>query len=463
MKTTCRPELQARDLLLSFRFALIAVALLSSTASAQLGSYHPPPGPQGTFAIKNAHLFPVSGPEITNGTVVISGGKIQAIGANATIPAGAQVIDGTGLNVYPGMMDAGTSMGLSEIPQGAASTVDIAEVGSFNPNAQAIYGINPHSAHVGVARVVGITHVVSRPTGGIISGQAALINLAGFTVPAMTVVPRMAMVIELPGSGRGGRGGGAAAFLAAQGGASAQAQTLLRTRQLDSLKQLLRDADAYGKAVDAYAKDKTVPRPKHDAVLESLVPAVRGQQEVMFPADRAADIRSAVAFAEEMKLKPIIVGGRDAPEVAAYLKQHDVPVLFGSVLQIPGREDDPYDINYAAPGKLAAAGVKFAITSGDCCSEVRNLPSVAGMASAFGLSKSDALKAVTLGPAEIFGVADKLGSLDVGKIANIVVTDGDMLEAKTNTRYLFIDGRMVPLDTKHTMMYELFKGKPLTP
>ena len=459
MKTLCRPEPKARGLLLS----LIGVALMSSSASAQLGSYNPPPGPQGTFAIKNAHIFPVSGPEINNGTVVISGGKIQAIGANATIPAGAQVIDGTGLNVYPGMMDAGTSIGLSEIPQGAASTVDIAEIGSFNPNAQAIYGINPHSAHVGVARVVGITHVVSRPTGGIISGQAALINLAGFTVPAMTVVPRMAMVMELPGGGRGGRGGGAAAFLAAQGGANAQAQAQLRTRQLDSLKQLLRDADAYGKAVDAYAKDKTVPRPKHDAVLESLVPAVRGQQEVMFPADRAADIRAAVTFAEEMKLKPIIVGGRDAPEVAAFLKQHDVPVLFGSVLQIPGREDDPYDINYAAPGKLAAAGVKFAITSGDCCSEVRNLPSVAGMASAFGLSKSDALKAVTLGPAQIFGVSDKLGSLDVGKIANIVVTDGDMLEAKTNTRYLFIDGRMVPLDTKHTQMYELFKGKPLTP
>src|SRR5476649_1017629 len=127
---------------------------------------------------------------------------------------------------------------------------------------------------------------------------------------------------------------------------------------------------------------------------------------------------------------PIIVGGRYAPAVAAYLKQHDVPVLFGHVLEIPGREDDPYDINYSAPAKLAAAGVKFAITSGDCCSEVRNLPSIAGMASAFGLSKADALKSVTLGPAQIFGVADKLGSLDVGKMANVVVTDGDMLEKK---------------------------------
>lgn len=448
------------------RCATTAVAALlsvfpSSRAHAQLGSYNPAPGPQGTFAIRNARIFPVSGPEIASGTVVISGGKIQAVGANVAVPAGAQVIDGTGLSIYPGMMDSGTSLGLSEISQGAPATIDIAEAGSFNPNAQAIFGINPHSAHVGVARVVGITSVISRPTGGIISGQAALINLAGYTVPAMTVVPRAAMVIELPRAPAGGRG--AAAFLAAQGGATAQAATLLRTRQLDSLRQMLRDADAYGKGMDAYEKDRTLPRPKHDGVLASLVPAVRGQQPVMFPADRASDIRAAVTFAEEMKLKPIIVGGRDAPEVAAYLKQHDVSVLFGHVLDLPSREDDAYDINYAAPAKLAAAGVKFAITSGDCCSEVRNLPSVAGMASAFGLSKADALRSVTLGPAQIFGVGDRLGSIDVGKIANLVVTDGDMLEAKTNTRYLFIDGRLVPLDTKHSQLYDQFKGRVLQP
>ena len=450
------------------RAALLGAALLSlagrSRASAQLGSYNPPPGAQGTFAIKNAHIFPVSGPEIPSGTIVFSQGKIQAIGANVAIPADAQVIDAAGLNVYPGMMDAGTSIGLSEIPQGAAATIDISEVGNFNPNAQAIYGINPHSAHVGVARVVGITHVISRPTGGILSGQAALINLAGFTVPEMQVVPRAAMVIDLPkAGGGGGRGGGAAAFLAAAGGANAQAQTQQRTRQLDSLRQILRDADAYGKTQDAYAKDKTLPRPRRDAVLESLIATVRGQEPVMFPADRAADIKAAVAFAEEMKLKPIIVGGREAPDIAAYLKQHDVPVVYTHVLALPSREDDPYDQNYNAPAKLAAAGVRFSITSGDCCSEVRNLPSVAGMASAFGLSRADALKAVTLGPAQIFGVSDRLGSLDVGKMANIVVTDGDMLEARTNTRYLFIDGRLVPLDTKHSQLYDIFKGKVLQP
>ncbi len=446
---------KSRNLHLSAVLALATPAALQ----AQLGSYNPPPGPQGTFAIKNAHVFPVSGPDILNGTVVISNGKIQAVGANVTIPANAQVIDGTGLNVYPGMMDAGTSMGLSEIPQGAASTVDIAEVGNFNPNAQAIYAINPHSAHIGVARVVGITSVISRPTGGILSGQAALVNLAGYTAPEMQVVPRAAMVIDLP-KAEGGRGRGGGGF--AQAG-NTQDAARLRTRQLDSLRQILRDAAAYGNAVDAAEKDKTLPRVKHDVVLASLVPYVRGLMPVMFPADRVTDIRAAVSFAEEMKLKPIVVGGRDAPEIAAYLKQHDIPIIYTSVLQLPPREDDPYDYNFAGPAKLAAAGVRFAITSGDCCSEVRNLPSVAGMASAFGLPKDQALRAVTLGPAQIFGVADKLGSLDVGKMANVVVTDGDMLEAKTNTKYLFIDGRMVPLDTKHSQMYDLFKGKTLTP
>ena len=265
--------------LLGAALALLAVA---TPAAAQLGSYNPAPGPQGTFAIKNAHIFPVTGPEIASGTVVISRGKIVAVGASVAIPAGAQVIDATGLNVYPGMMDAGTSIGLSEIPQGAASTVDIAEVGNFNPNAQAIYGINPHSAHVGVARVVGITHVISRPTGGILSGQAALINLAGFTVPEMSVVSHAAMVIDLPkAGGGGGRGGGAAAFLAAFGGANTAAQNTQRMRQMDSLRTILRDADAYGRTMDAYAKDKTLPRPRRDNVLESLVATVRGDDQIL--------------------------------------------------------------------------------------------------------------------------------------------------------------------------------------
>lgn len=436
-----------------------AVAILAPTiVAAQLGAYNPPPGARGTFAIRNARIVTVSGATIENGTVVIgSDGKIQAVGASVAVPSGAQAIDATGLTVYPGMMDAGTTMGLSEIPQGANATVDVSEVGSFNPNAQAYYGINPHSAHVAVTRVVGITHVVSRPTGGMISGQAALIDLAGSTAPQMAVVPRLAMVIDLPSSGFAGRGFGRGR--AQQQGNSADAQRA-RERQIDSIRTILRDAEAYGRSIDAYAKDRSIPRPDRDVVLASLVPAVRGEMPVIFPADRAADIRAAVDFAREMKLKPIILGGRDAWQIGAFLKEHDVPVILTGIMALPSREDDPYDVNYASAARLAQAGVRFAIASGEEGAEARNLPYVAGMAAAFGLSKEDALRAVTLSPARIFGVADRLGSIEPGKMANLVVTDGDLLEPRTNTKYLFIDGRLVPLTSKHTEMNEAFKDRP---
>jgi imidazolonepropionase-like amidohydrolase len=308
---------------------------------------------------------------------------------------------------------------------------------------------------VGVTRVVGITHVVSRPTGGLISGQAALINLAGDTPPKMAVVKDVAMAISLPRSGfagrRFGRGGPRAG--------STEDANRARQARIDSITTMLHDAAAYGKAWDAYNKDNSLPRPQHDVVLAALLPAIHGEMPVIFTADAAEDIRAAVNFAEENHLKPIILGGREALDVAPLLKEHHVPVLVTGVLDLPSREDDPYDINYSLPGKLVEAGVTFAITSGDAGAEARNLPYVAGMAAAFGLSKEDALKSVTLWPAQIFGVADKFGSIEVGKVANLVVTTGDILEAKTNTKALFIDGRPVPLDTKHTELYEMFKDR----
>jgi imidazolonepropionase-like amidohydrolase len=434
-------------------------ALAPTVVAAQLGSFNPAPGPRGSYAIRNARIITVSGAEIANGTIVIGAdGKIAAVGASVAVPQGAQVIDASGLSVYPGMMDAGTTMGLSEIPQGANSTVDVAEVGSFNPNAQALWGINPHSAHVGVTRVAGITHVVSRPTGGLISGQAALINLAGWTAPEMAVVPRLALVVNLPRSGFAGRG--FAQFLAQQQSGNAADAQRARERQLDSIRTILRDAEAYGKAIDASARDRSLPRADRDVVLAALVPAVRGEMPVIFPADRAADIRAALDFAREMNLKPIILGGSEAWKVASLLKERDVPVILTGIMNLPAREDDPYDVNFSAPSKLAQAGVRFAIASGDEGAEARNLPYVAGMAAAFGLPKDVALKAVTLYPAQIFGVADRFGSIEVGRAANLVVTNGDLLEAQTETRYLFIDGRPVPLATKHTNMYETFKDRP---
>ena len=411
--------------------------------------------PRGVFAIRNARIVTVSGADIENGTVVIRDGKIEAVGANVNVPAGAQSIDGRGLSVYPGMIDAGTNMGLVEVPQGANGTVDTSEVGDLNPNAKAITAVNPHSAHIAVTRVEGVTNTLSAPTGGLISGQAALINLLGTAPKEMAVVPHAALVINYPRIGGGG-GGGFGGFQAPVN----LTETLANNeRRVQEIRKMLRDAEAYGRALDAYAKDKTLPRPERNVVLEPLVPYVRGEQPVIFRADREAEIRGALKFAEEMKLKPIILGGNDAWKVASLLKEKNVPVILTGVFSLPTREDDAYDTLYENPAKLQQAGVRFCISTGDAGAEVRNLPQYAGMAAAFGLSKADALKAVTLYPAQILNVADRLGAIEAGKMANLVVTDGDLLEIRTRIRYLFIDGRPVVLSSRHTELNDAFKNR----
>ena len=411
--------------------------------------------PRGVFAIRNARIVTVSGPDIENGTVVIRDGKIEAVGANVSVPSGAQTIDGHGLSVYPGMIDAGTNMGLVEVPQGASGTVDTTEVGDLNPNAKAIIAVNPHSAHIAVTRVEGITNTLTAPAGGLISGQAALINLLGTAPKEMAVVPQAALVINYPRIGGGGGG-----FGGFQQQPANLAETLTANeRQLEQVRKMLRDAEAYGRSQDAYAKDKSLPRPDRNVVLESLVPYVRGEQPVIFRADREAEIRGAIRFADEMKLKPIILGGDDAWKVAGLLKEKNVPVILTGIFSLPNREDDAYDTLYENPAKLQQAGVRFCISTGDSGPEVRNLPQYAGMAAAFGLSKADAVKAVTLYPAQILNVADRLGSIEAGKMANLVITDGDLLEVRSHIRYLFIDGRPVGLTSRHTELNDAFKNR----
>ena len=439
--------------------SIIAILLFAGSVLAQqIGNPTTQQGvvpPRGVFAIRNARIVTVSGPDIENGTIVIRDGKIEAVGATVSVPAGAQTIDGTGLSVYPGMIDAGTNMGLVEVPQGANGTVDTAEVGDLNPNAKAIIAVNPHSAHIAVTRVEGITNTLTAPAGGLISGQAALINLLGTAPKEMAVLPQAALVIIYPRIGGGGGGG----FGPPQPPANLSETLTANERQLDEIRKMLRDAEAYGRAQDAYAKDKSLPRPDRNVVLEPLVPYVRGDQLVIFRADREAEIRGALRFADEMKLKPIILGGEDAWKVAGLLKEKNVPVILTGLFSLPSREDDPYDVLYESPAKLQQAGVRFCISTGDAGPEVRNLAQYAGMAAAFGLSKADAVKSVTLYPAQIMNVADRLGSIETGKMANLVVTDGDLLEIRSNIKYLFIDGRPVGLTSRHTELNEAFKNR----
>ena len=434
---------------------LSSAPLLAQNASSNMGPAYMS-GTPGTFAIRGARIVTASGADIENGTVVISNGKITAVGAGVAVPAGSTIIEGRGLTVSPGMIDLGTNMGLVEIPQGANGYVDVSELGDLNPNIVALQGINPHGAVIGVTRVNGVTAALSAPTGGLVSGQASLIHLLGATPREMAIQPAAALVMNLPRTGGGG-GGGFAAFLAQQGQAGDAAQA--RDRQTEQIRRMLRDAEAYARAWDAANADPKLPRVDRDVILEPLIPYVRGERPVIFRADREGEMRAAIRFAEEMKLKPIILGGNDAWKIAAFLKEKNVPVILDGILNLPQREDAPYDENYESAAKLAAAGVRFAISTGDSGAEVRNLPYTAGMAAAHGLSKAEALRAVTLYPAQIIGAGAQLGSIEVGKIANLVVTDGDLLEARTNVRDLFINGRRVPLVSRHTELYDAFKNR----
>ncbi|HEV8140751.1 MAG TPA: amidohydrolase family protein [Pyrinomonadaceae bacterium] len=409
--------------------------------------------PLPTYVIRNARIVTVSGAEIENGTVVISGGKIAAVGGSVSAPAGAKEIDGNGLTVYPGMIDLGTNMGLVEVPTGAPGTVDAQELGDMNPNVAAVWSVNPHSAHIAVTRVGGVTNALSLPSGGIISGQGTFLNLFGSSPREMALVPEAVLMVEFPRIGGGGFGFGGG------GNISPEAITQ-RDRRIEELRKIFREAEAYGRAQDAYRKDpKSVQRPLTDLKLAALVPYARGERPVIFRAEREREIRAAIRFAEELKLKPIIIGASEGWKVATFLKEKNVPVILDGTLNLPLREDDAYDSLYENASKLQAAGVRFCISTGDSGAHVRDLPFNAGMAAAFGLPKAEALKSVTLYPAQILGVADRLGSIEPGKIANIVITDGDLLEARTNIRYLFINGRQLPLVSRHTMLNDEFKDR----
>ena len=447
-----RPTKFSALLVLAFLFALPRAARAQDAD-------RPDPGmtntPAPVYFIRGARIVTVSGADIENGSIVVSNGHIAAVGASVTAPAGALEVDGRGLTVFPGMIDLGTNMGLLEVPA-VGATVDTQELGEMNPNIAAVWSINPGSAHIDVTRVGGITSVLSMPSGGIISGQAAFINLAGSTPREMALVPQAALVVDFP---RVGGGGGFAAQLAAQQGISQDALAQ-RDRRVEELRRMLRDALAYGRAQDAYRADpKSVPRPDRDLKLAALVPYARGERPVIFRAEREREIRAVVRFAEETRVKPVIIGGSDAWKVASFLKQHNVPVILDSVLNLPLREDDAYDSLYENASKLQAAGVAFCISTGDSGAHVRDLPFQAGMAAAYGLPKTEALKAVTIYPAQILGVASQVGSIEQGKLANLVIADGDLLEPRTNIRYLFINGRQIPLVSRHTILNDQFKDR----
>lgn len=397
--------------------------------------------------LRGGRVVTVSGPVLENGMVMMSGGKITAVGSGLAIPAGAAVIDVGGQTVYPGLIDALSQVGLTEISSVPAS-MDVTEVRDFNPQVKAWVALNPHTEHIAVARANGITAVQAAPQGRLLSGQAAVIRLAGSTPDALTVKAAASMQMAYPD--------GEPLDPPAKDDDPETLDFADRQKEkkknqqaaLERIAELLEEAKAYGNA----------PASKPDPVLEALAPVARGTLPLEIRADKEADIRGAVAFAEARGLKITILGGLEAWRCADLLKQKDVAVML-KVLRLPLRRSDPYDAAYANAAILQKAGVRFAIVT-DEDSNCRNLPYEAAMARAFGLTPEQALQAITLSPARLLGVADRMGSLEVGKDANVIVVDGDIMDHRSHVTRVFIDGVAQSLETRHTRLDDAFKDRP---
>jgi imidazolonepropionase-like amidohydrolase len=400
-------------------------------------------------AITNARIYPISSPVIERGTVIIRGNRIEAVGANVAVPAGAQVIDAKGGEVYPGFIDARTTLGLSE--PGPRGFDDASEMLDINAAVKAQVAYQADSDAIPVARVNGITTAAVIPSGGLLGGQVAVMNLDGWTWEEATLRPVAGVSFQFPTVGRtGGFGGGG-------GGSNPDAN-----RKYDDLKKE-RDAkvqlveDLLGRA-RAYSRISANDR-RTDWTLAALVPIAEGRQPLFVFANGEREIRDAVAFADRAGVKIVITGGLESPLVAPLLKEKNIPVILGSVLTLPAREDAHHAATYRAAGELAQAGVTFAFGTGGAANN-RLLPYEAAISVAWGLDRDRALRAITLDAATILGVGDRVGSLEAGKIANLFVATGDPMEMKTQFTHVFINGRNVGLASKHTMLYERFSSRP---
>ncbi len=409
------------------------------------------------FAVSNARIVTVAGPQIEKGTVIIRDGIIEAVGPSLAIPGDARVIDGMGMTVYPGIIDALSDVGLEESrpPASSAATTPAPrtpgappspisaspqsvtspdERQGLTPYRQAVEVLNPANKKIEAARAAGITTALVAPRGGVFTGQSSLINLTGGDLGQMVVKTPIAFHISMASSGGFGRG-----YPASLMGIIA------------FVKQTLLNAGQYGTAWSIYNANPGVVRPEYSRALESLQPLIKRQSRAVLSADNTTDIQRVLDLADSFKLDLILSGGAEAKNIASTLKERGIPVLLSVKYAEKDRDADPetkeeLDVlrrRVEAPANavaLAKAGVKFAFQSGDTANPkdfIRNV----GKAVEAGLDRETALRALTLTAAEILGVSDRMGSIEKSKAANLIVTTGDLFDAKTKVKFVFVDGR----------------------
>jgi imidazolonepropionase-like amidohydrolase len=406
-----------------------------------------------TTLFTGATVHTVSGETLKPGNVLVRDGKIVSVSVNVAAKTD-RVVDLKGLHLYPGLIAVPSSLGLVEISS-VRATLDMAEVGSFNPDVRSWLSVSPDSELLAVARANGITHFLATPQGGTVSGQSGLMRINGWGMEEMTVASPVALHIFWPSAGGGG--------FARRGAGPPPAEEAgnTRARRLAELQGFFDEARAYDKAKKAAAG--TSPAPALNPSWEAMLPFIRGERPLMIHADDFRQIRAAVAWAGTNKFTMLLAGGRDAWREASLLASNKVAVVYESTFDLPSRDSEGYDVNFAAPAVLHRAGVRVVFSEGlggRAASQQRNLPYRAAQSVAFGLPADAAVKGMTLYAAEALGVADRLGSITEGREASFFAMDGDVLDTRAQVKRLWLAGIEQPLDSKHTHLWQRYNSRP---
>lgn len=439
---------------LTNRVTLVALTVLAISAHpvrAEVPASPPRPAPGSVVALVGATVYPITSAPIERGIVLVRDGVIAEVGRDVAIPPEATRVDLTGASLYPGFVSAHTILGLTEIGS-VRQMSDYEETGRINPNARAESAFNPDSELLPVARANGVTTALVVPRGGLLSGTSAMMRMDGWTIEDMTVASPVALHLQWPGLSLN---------RAPDAKPGVDEQIKNRDRALLELQQLFDDARAWLTAREAQGLPQ-VARAEQDVRWAAMTPFLKGEAPVVVHAGAYAQIESALDWARTERVKLVLAGAQDAPLLAERLKEQDVAVITQGILARPPRDYEPYDQIYTLPARLAAAGVHFCISTGGDASNERNLPYHAAMAWSYGLSHDEALKAVTIYPAEILGLGDRLGSIEAGKEANLIVTTGDPLDIRTQVTREWIRGREVSLESRHTTLWKKYRDRPRT-
>ena len=435
---------------LGLGFVLFLPLLLTPTVSAE------------SLLLMNAIVHTVSGETYTNGGVLINGDKIESVldGKHPVRVFAGKTIDLKGQHLYPGLIALDSALGLSEI-ESVRGTQDTTEVGDYSPDVQSWVAINPDSELIPVTRANGISHAEPVPQGGVVAGVSALMALDGWTTEQMTIKRPAALHVYWPNMELDTRSKDQ--FKDSSKFKSLEDQDKERQAKLKALDDFFLEARAYAKARAAAVKNG-----KSDSFVnppwEAMLPVVNGEIPIMVHAEDVRQINAAVKWAQTNDFKIVLVGGRDAWQVAGLLAARKIPVIYEFTFTQPERDYDSYDVNFKAPEVLRKAGVTVAFSNGSDsfhAAMAKNLPYIAAQSVAFGFPESEALKALTLYPAQLLGVDQRLGSIAPGKEATLFVSDGNILDIRANVKRMWIAGREVSLDSRHTRLYEKYKNRPL--